>query len=80
MPGEVGVFGACIARIGPCRMTLMPTVAPFPTLVRSIVFQQLSGKAARTIHGRMLEALGASLSPDALLAAPVPRCLAAPPR
>ena len=66
-------LGACIARIGPCRMTLMPTVAPFPTLVRSIVFQQLSGKAARTIHGRMLESLGAPLSPDALLAAPVPR-------
>ena len=66
-------LGACLARIGPCRIALMPTAAPFPTLVRSIVFQQLSGKAARTIHGRMLEALGAPLSPAALLAAPAPR-------
>jgi len=66
-------LGARIARIGACRLTLSPTVAPFPTLVRAIVFQQLSGKAARTIHDRMVESLGAPLSPSALLAAPVPR-------
>jgi DNA-3-methyladenine glycosylase II len=44
---------------------VLPTHEPFPTkfektkdpyraLVRSVVFQQLSGKAAATIHGRML--------------------------
>ena len=30
---------------------------PFETLVRSIVFQQLSGKVARVIYGRLAAAL-----------------------
>jgi len=66
-------LGTRISRIGPCRLALMPSVAPFPTLVRSIVFQQLSGKAARTIHDRMLTKLDGPLSPEALLAASVQR-------
>jgi len=64
-------LAALIGRIGPCRMQLMPSAAPFPTLLRSIVFQQLSGKAARTIHGRVLEALDGPLSPAALRAVAV---------
>lgn len=66
-------FAALITHIGPCRMQLMPSAAPFPNLVRAIVFQQLSGKAARTIHDRMIGKLDGPLSPEILLAASVPR-------
>lgn len=43
---------------------------PFPALLRSIVYQQLSGKAAATIHGRVLALFPgrAHPSPEALLA------------
>lgn len=52
--------------------------APFPTLARAIVWQQLSGRAAATIWGRVLAALGPTgLSPAALLDAPVERLRAA---
>src|SRR5437868_3034343 len=40
----------------------------FQTLVRSIVFQQLNGKAAYTILGRLLDAVpGGHLTPEAIL-------------
>ena len=47
-----------IARVGRC--TLEPRVewTHFDALVRSIVYQQLSGKAAATIHGRVLTLIG----------------------
>ncbi|MBW3567376.1 MAG: DNA-3-methyladenine glycosylase [Proteobacteria bacterium] len=37
--------------------TLVPRkpAAPFPALLRAIVYQQLSGKAAATIHGRVMD-------------------------
>ncbi|MFW9844665.1 MAG: DNA-3-methyladenine glycosylase family protein [Candidatus Thorarchaeota archaeon] len=43
--------------------TLMP---PFEMLIRSIVYQQLSGKAAKTIHDRMLKLVG-KLTPNSVL-------------
>ena len=43
--------------------TLMP---PFEMLIRSIVYQQLSGKAAKTIHDRLLKLVG-KLTPDRVL-------------
>jgi DNA-3-methyladenine glycosylase II len=46
------VLGAIIARVGPCRMEARRTGTHYDALVRSIVFQQLSGKAAGTIHRR----------------------------
>jgi DNA-3-methyladenine glycosylase II len=50
------------------RMELEPTMAPpFKMLIRSIVYQQLSGKAAQTIHNRMLELIG-NLTPKSVLA------------
>lgn len=39
----------------------------FDTLVRSIVFQQLSGRVARVIFGRLLEALAGSVTPEGVL-------------
>ncbi len=63
-------LGDVIAQVGP------PTFEPraletLPALVRSIVYQQLSGKAAATIHGRVLDTFGAdgALDPAALAAA-----------
>ena len=50
------------------RMELEPTnISPFEMLIRSIVYQQVSGKAAQTIHNRMLELIG-NLTPKSVLA------------
>ena len=46
------VLARVIESVGPCRMPLRNEGTHFQALVRSIVFQQLSGKAAATIHGR----------------------------
>ena len=40
----------------------------FAALVQSIVFQQLAGAAARTIHGRLVAALGGEVTPEKMLA------------
>jgi len=64
------VMAALIAEAGPC--TLEPRHdAPFPALLRAIVYQQLSGKAAATIHGRVLALFGGEVPPpDVLLSEP----------
>ncbi len=43
----------------------------FAALVRSIMYQQLAGAAASTIHGRFLKLFANGLSPAAVLALPV---------
>ncbi len=49
------------------NMKLEPTLTPpFEMLVRSIVYQQLAYKAAKTIHDRLLSLVG-RLSPKAIL-------------
>lgn len=50
------VLGEIIERVGPCKIQYAEP--DFETLVRSIVFQQLNGKAARAIFARFKEALG----------------------
>jgi DNA-3-methyladenine glycosylase II len=42
----------------------------FAALVRSIMYQQLAGAAAATIHGRFLNLFSGGLSPTAVLALP----------
>lgn len=42
-----------IEGVGPCTLELRTAGTHFDALVRSIVYQQLSGKAAATIHGRV---------------------------
>ena len=60
------VLAAIIDRVGPFQMQYRE--ANFEMLVRSIVYQQLSGKAAGTIYGRLKDALGvAGVAPDAIL-------------
>ena len=41
----------------------------FAALVQSIVFQQLAGAAASTIHRRLVAAIGGEVTPEAILAA-----------
>lgn len=48
------VMARVIERVGPCRIQLRDGGTHFQALVRSIVFQQLSGKAAGTIHARFV--------------------------
>lgn len=43
-----------IATVGPCRLEFTPLSSPFHSLMRAITYQQLSGKAAATIHGRVV--------------------------
>ena len=66
-------LGRAIARVGPCRFAPVRDGTHLDFIVRSIVYQQLSGKAAATIHRRLLETLGGGASPDALAATPEPR-------
>src|SRR5882757_1896192 len=49
------VLATTIDRVGPCRLEARRTGTHYDALVRSIVFQQLSGKAAATIHRRLCE-------------------------
>jgi DNA-3-methyladenine glycosylase II len=58
------ILASIIARVGPCKMAYRdPT---FEMLARTIVFQQLSTKAATTIYRRLEEAAGGALTPDAI--------------
>ena len=58
------ILSAIITRVGPYKITYRePT---FEALARAIVFQQLSGKAARTIYARLEEAAGGTITPEAI--------------
>jgi DNA-3-methyladenine glycosylase II len=58
------VLASIIERVGPPQISYRePT---FEALARSIVFQQLSTKAARTIYGRLEEAAGGKLTPESI--------------
>lgn len=62
-------LGGLIKNVGPCRLQIAHMHSPFDSLVESIVYQQLSGKAAATIHGRLQALFPHSKypSPDDLL-------------
>jgi DNA-3-methyladenine glycosylase II len=58
------VLASIIDRVGPPQIAYRdPT---FEALARSIVFQQLSTKAARTIYGRLEEAAGGKITPESI--------------
>ena len=44
------------------------TESHFATLVRAVVYQQLAGRAAAAIHGRLIAAMGGDVQPEPLLA------------
>lgn len=59
------VLEAIIQRAGPYKIQYREP--NFQTLVRSIVYQQLSGKAALTIFNRLLAAAGDPITPESIL-------------
>jgi DNA-3-methyladenine glycosylase II len=64
------VIARLVAEAGLPRLS-RPTETHFGTLVRAIVYQQLAGRAAAAIHGRLIAALGgdgADVRPEPLLA------------
>jgi len=64
------VLAHLVALVGPIRHRPRNPDGHFGALVRSIVFQQLAGRAAQAIFGRVLTAVGGELSPEALAAVP----------
>jgi methylated-DNA-[protein]-cysteine S-methyltransferase len=63
------VLGRHIARVGPLRLQLKESEGTFAALAESIVYQQLSGKAAATIFGRFRALYpGGRLDPKRVLA------------
>jgi 3-methyladenine DNA glycosylase/8-oxoguanine DNA glycosylase len=62
-------FGALVKRVGPVRLQRsMPDTFSF--LVRAITYQQLAGKAAATIHARLVAALGGMVDAAAVRRTP----------
>ncbi len=79
-PAELVRGTRLVARRDPAIARLIKAAGPmklrdvfddsFAALVRSIMFQQLAGVAAATIHGRFLKLFSDGLSPTAVLALP----------
>src|ERR1039458_7336612 len=63
-------LGALIERAGAFTLRLDPSPSPFESLVESILYQQLHGKAAATIHRRVREYFGGDPTPQLLLDTP----------
>jgi DNA-3-methyladenine glycosylase II len=57
-------LGALIDRVGEFQLKLGHTGTPFTSLLESILYQQLNGKAAATIHRRVLLIYGGSKPAD----------------
>ncbi len=67
-----GILAAAMDRVGAFDLEMKPIKSLFEAMLRSIVYQQLHGKAAAAIHGRVMVELqrhGGS-TPEALLKAP----------
>jgi DNA-3-methyladenine glycosylase II len=62
------LMGAFIERAGP-YMPRSGAGDNFATLVRSILYQQLAGRAAAAIHARFVETIGGRVTPQAVMAA-----------
>lgn len=63
-------LGALIDRAGPFTLKPDALPSPFESLLESILYQQLHGKAAATIHRRVRKYYGGDPSPKALLDTP----------
>jgi len=60
------VLADLVARAGPIRHRPRDPDGPFAALVRVIVFQQLAGRAAQAIYGRVRATVGETLMPETL--------------
>ena len=63
-------LGALIDRAGEFTLRLDSSSSPFESLLESILYQQLNGKAAATIHRRVREYFGGDPTPQLLLDVP----------
>ena len=52
------ILAKVISRVGPCPLKPAAKIDLFQALVRSIIYQQLHGRAAAAIHSRVLTAMG----------------------
>ena len=66
-------LAAIIESVGPCRLQPIAEGSHFHAMCRSIVYQQLSGKAAGTIHARFLALFGGAPEPAEVLSMPETR-------
>jgi DNA-3-methyladenine glycosylase II len=64
------VLARLVALAGPITHRPRDPDGPFGALVRAIVYQQLAGRAAHAIHGRVRAAVGDTLTPETLSAVP----------
>lgn len=62
-------FGPLVERVGPVRLRPSRGSA-FQSLAAAIVYQQLAGAAALTIHGRFVDAVHGDVTPESVLATP----------
>jgi DNA-3-methyladenine glycosylase II len=60
------VLANLVSLVGPIKYRPRNADGPFGALARAIVFQQLAGRAAQAIFGRVIDAVGGRLTPDAL--------------
>jgi DNA-3-methyladenine glycosylase II len=60
------VLADLVVRVGPIRHRPRDPDGPFGALVRAIVFQQLAGRAAQAIYGRLRATVGDTMTPEAL--------------
>lgn len=68
---------ALIQQVGPPpRLKVNPVANRYPTLVSAIVYQQLAGKAAAAIHGRLVAGLDGQVDPERMLALSDEECAA----
>jgi DNA-3-methyladenine glycosylase II len=63
-------LAALIDRAGDFTLKLDPSQSPFEALLESILYQQLNGKAAATIHARVRAYFGGDPAPQLLLDTP----------
>ena len=57
-------LGRLIRKVGPCTLKPERNCSPFQSLVRSVAYQQLTGKAAATILGRVTDLFPAHKFPE----------------
>ncbi len=66
------VLAGLISRHGaPPRRRRVPVAQRYGALAEIVIYQQLAGKAAASIHRRFVDALGGFVTPEAVLALPL---------
>jgi DNA-3-methyladenine glycosylase II len=63
-------LGSLIDRVGPFTLRLDASPSPFESLLESILYQQLHGKAAAAIHARVRTFFGGDPTPQQLITVP----------